>query len=198
MADALPPPIPRRPAGFGWRTLAFVLDVLPLSLLAGALADRLADAEAAAGRAALERWVSELVAAYGAVLRAADPAALDAFSATAARVPESAAPWLVHLGLTFTATFALGWGLQEILMRGRTVGKAVVNLRVIDLRTGEPPGPAACLLRGAWKGIFCCFPNPLVSLVGLVGFHLPLFRKDGRSLHDLATFTQVVDGQDER
>ena len=59
-------------------------------------------------------------------------------------------------------------------------------------------GLAGCFLRGAWKGIFCCFPNPLVSLVGLVGFHLPLFRKDGRSLHDLATFTQVVDGQDER
>lgn len=193
-----PPPLPRRPAGFGWRTLAFVLDIIPLSFLAAFLADRFADAEARAGRLALEQWVSELIAAYSQALSNAQPAALEALSALALKVPETAALWIIHLGISFTLTFALGWGLQEIFMGGRTAGKAVVNLRVIDVRTGEPPTVMGCLLRGAWKGIFCCFPNPLVSVVGLVSFHLPLFRKDGRSLHDLATFTQVIDSQDQR
>lgn len=193
-----PPPLPRRPAGFGWRTLAFVLDIIPLSFLAAFLAERFADAEARAGRVALEQWVSELVEAYTAALRNAQPQAVETLSALALKVPETAALWIIHLGITFTLTFALGWALQEIFMAGRTAGKAVVNLRVIDVRTGEPPAVFSCLLRGAWKGIFCCFPNPLVSIVGLVSFHLPLFRKDGRSLHDLATFTQVVDSQDQR
>lgn len=191
----VPPPLPRRPAGFGWRTLAFVLDTVPLVLLGGFLADRLADAPAAEGRRALEGWVTDLAAAYGEVFRGQPPERL---MQVAEALPPSSAQWIVHAGLTFTLTFALALGLQELLLGGRTVGKSVVNLRVIDVRTGEAPGLAGCFLRGAWKGIFCCFPNPLVSLVGLVGFHLPLFRKDGRSLHDLATFTQVVDGQDER
>ena len=191
----VPPPLPRRPAGFGWRTLAFVLDTVPLVLLGGFLADRLADAPAAEGRRALEGWVTDLATAYGEVFRGQPPERL---MQVAEALPPSSAQWIVHAGLTFTLTFALALGLQELLLGGRTVGKSVVNLRVIDVRTGEAPGAAGCFLRGAWKGIFCCFPNPLVSLVGLVGFHLPLFRKDGRSLHDLATFTQVIDGQDER
>jgi uncharacterized RDD family membrane protein YckC len=190
-----PPPIPRRPAGFGWRTLAFVLDLIPLALLGAFLAERLADEPAQAGRRALDDWMTQLLAAYGEVFRGQPPERL---MAVAEALPPASAQWIVHAGLTFTLTFAVALGLQELLLGGRTVGKSVVNLRVIDVRTGEAPGLAGCFLRGAWKGIFCCFPNPLVSLVGLVGFHLPLFRKDGRSLHDLATFTQVVDGQDER
>ena len=194
MAEA-PPPIPRRPAGFGWRTLAFVLDLVPLVLLAGFLSERFADGPATEGRRALEAWLAQLMAAYGEVFRGQPPERL---LELAEAVPPSSAQWIVHAGLTFTLTFAIALGIQERLMGGRTLGKSVVNLRVIDIRTGEAPGLAGCFLRGVWKGIFCCFPNPLVSLVGLVGFHLPLFRKDGRSLHDLATFTQVVDGQDER
>jgi len=190
-----PPPLPARPAGFGWRTLAFLLDLIPLTLLAQHLAGATAGDEARQGRADLEAWVDRLLAAYAEGLRGAG---LDPFRAVLEAPPPAGGDWIVHAGLVGAATLALALGLQEAALGGRTLGKAVVSLRAIDVRTGRPPGPAGCLLRSAWKGMFLCLPSPLVNLVGLIGFHLPLFRRDGRALHDLATFTQVVDDRGAR
>lgn len=191
----LPPPIPARPAGFGWRTLAFLLDILPLTLLAQHLAGVTAGDEALKGRADLETWLDQVLKAYAEGLAGAG---LDPVRVALQAAPATGGDWVVHAGFVGAATFALALGLQEAAFGGRTLGKSVVSLRVIDIRTGQPPGAAGCLLRSAWKGMFLCLPSLLVNLVGLVGFHLPLFRKDGRALHDLATFTQVIDGREER
>lgn len=194
MAEA-PPPIPRRPAGFGWRTLAFLLDLIPLTLLAQHLAEATAGDQARQGRIDLEAWLDRLLRAYAEGLAGAG---LDPVKVALQAAPATGGDWIVHAGLVGSATLALALGLQEAAFGGRTLGKAVVSLRAIDVRTGLPPGPLGCLLRSAWKGMFLCLPSILVNLVGLVGFHLPLFRKDGRALHDLATFTQVVDDRASR
>jgi uncharacterized RDD family membrane protein YckC len=190
-----PPPLPVRPAGFGWRTLAFLLDLLPLTFLAQHLAGVTAGDEARQGRADLETWVDTVVKAYAEGIAGAG---LDPVRVALQAAPATGGDWVVHAGFVGALTFALALGLQEAALGGRTLGKAVVSLRVIDVRTGQPPAVAGCLLRGAWKGMFLCLPSLLVNLVGLIGFHLPLFRKDGRALHDLATFTQVIDGRGER
>ncbi len=190
-----PPPIPLRPAGFGWRTLAFLLDLIPLSLLAQHLAVATASEAATKGRTDVDAWIERIIASYAQGLTGAG---IEPVMATLREIPPTAGDWIVHAGFVGAATFALVLGLQETLLGGRTLGKAVVSLRVIDVRTGQPPGPFGCLLRGAWKGMFLCLPSILVNLIGLIGFHLPLFRKDGRALHDLATHTQVVDGRGER
>lgn len=191
MAEA-PPPIPARPAGFWWRTLAFLADALPLGIVAQVLADRTADADAIAGKAAFDAWLRQLVEAYVRVAKGADVAVL---RQVAEAVPASSAEWFAHTGMVAMLTFTAVLGLQEALLGGRTLGKMMVNLRVIDVRTGEPPSAAGCLLRSAWKAMFLWFPSPLISLVALVNFHLPLFRKDNRAIHDLTTFTQVIDGR---
>jgi len=190
-----PPPIPARPAGFGWRTLAFLLDALPLTLLAQHLAGATAGDGARQGRADLEVWVDRVLKAYAEGLSGAG---LDPVKLALQAAPATGGDWVVHAGFVAAATFALALGLQEAALGGRTLGKSVVSLRVIDVRTGQAPGVAGCLLRSAWKGMFLCLPSLLVNLVGLISFHMPLFRKDGRALHDLATFTQVVDGREER
>lgn len=190
-----PPPLPLRPAGFWWRTLAFLADAVPLGILAQVLADRTASTEVLAGKAAFDTWVHQLGEAY---LKIAQTGNSDAFAAVVAAAPESMGEWFAHTGMVAMLTFTAVLGLQELFLGGRTLGKMMVNLRVIDVRTGEPPSMAGCLLRSAWKGMFLWFPSPIISLLGLINFHLPLFRKDNRAFHDLATFTQVVDGRTSR
>lgn len=194
MAEA-PPPIPLKPAGFGWRSLAFIADCLPLSFVAQYLADRTAGTEALAGRAALEAWVTKAWEAY---LKVAQTGNADPFMKVLEVPPEAVGDWFVHAGIVSMLTFTLGLGLQEIFFEGRTLGKAIVNLRVIDVRTGEPPTFAGCILRSAWKAMFLWFPSPIIGILSLVNFHLPLFRRDNRAIHDLTTFTQVVDGRTSR
>ena len=190
-----PPPLPARPAGFWWRSLAFLADAVPLGVLAQVLADRTAGADALAGKAAFDTWVHQLGEAY---LKIAQTGKSDAFAAVLAAAPESMGDWFAHTGVVAMLTFTLVLGLQEVFLGGRTLGKMMVSLHVIDVRTGEPPTIAGCLLRSAWKAMFLWFPSPVISLLALVNFHLPLFRRDNRAFHDLATFTQVVDGRASR
>lgn len=187
-----PPPIPRQPAGFWWRSLAFLADAIPLGVLAQVLAERTADAAALAGKAAFEAWVQRLADAYARVAQGGSP---EVFARLLAAVPDSVGDWFTHTGIVAMLTFTLVLGLQEAFLGGRTLGKMMVNLRVIDTRTGEPPSTAGCLLRSAWKAMFLWLPSPVIGLLALVNFHLPLFRKDNRAIHDLTTFTQVIDGR---
>lgn len=191
-----PPPIPVRPAAFWWRSLAFLADAIPLGVLAQVFAERLADATALAGKAAWEGWLRQFIELYTKVLKGADPEIVLGFLRTAP--PEAIGDWFSHVGVVFMLTFTIVLGLQEVLLGGRTLGKMMVNLRVIDVRTGAAPGVTGCLLRSAWKAMFLWFPSPVLGLLALVNFHLPLFRKDSRAIHDLTTFTQVVDGRASR
>jgi len=190
-----PPPLPVRPAAFWWRSLAFLADALPLGVLAQVLAERTADEAALAGRLAMEGWVQRLADAYVRVAQGAKPEVL---SQLLVDMPASVGDWFAHLAIVSLLTFTVVLGLQEALLGGRTLGKMMVNLRVIDVRTGEAPGAAGCLLRSAWKAMFLWFPSPVIGLLALVNFHLPLFRKDNRAIHDLTTFTQVIDGRASR
>ena len=194
MAES-PPPLPVRPAAFWWRSLAFLADALPLGVLAQVLAERTADEAALAGRLAMEGWVQRLADAYVRVAQGAKPEVL---SQLLVDMPASVGDWFAHLAIVSLLTFTVVLGLQEALLGGRTLGKMMVNLRVIDVRTGEAPGVAGCLLRSAWKAMFLWFPSPIIGLLALVNFHLPLFRKDNRAIHDLTTFTQVIDGRASR
>ncbi|WP_421118445.1 RDD family protein [Aquihabitans daechungensis] len=77
------------------------------------------------------------------------------------------------------------WGSIEIA--GRTPGKALVGLRVVDL-TGEPLGPGRALVRTL---VF-----PFSFILGL-GFIPAIVRKDRRALHELvAGSKEIVDWGD--
>lgn len=194
MAES-PPPLPVRPAAFWWRSLAFLADALPLGVLAQVLAERTAGEAALAGRVAMEGWIQRIADAYVRVAQGAKPEIL---SQLLVDIPAPVGEWFAHLAIVSLLTFTAVLGLQEALLGGRTLGKMMVNLRVIDVRTGEAPGVAGCLLRSAWKAMFLWFPSPIIGLLALVNFHLPLFRKDNRAIHDLTTFTQVIDGRASR
>ena len=81
----------------------------------------------------------------------------------------------------------LGWAALYVAVgtaiAGRTVGKAIVGLKVVT-RDGRPVGPAAAVVR------VVAFPLS-TSLFGL-GLLLVVLRRDHRALHDLIARTAVV------
>jgi uncharacterized RDD family membrane protein YckC len=103
--------------------------------------------------------------------------------------------WINFQGTITFMTILLALALQEWLLAGRTLGKRIFNLRTIELPSAEPPGFLAAVLRSAWKAAFFALPNPLFMILGIVNFHVPLFRRDKRAWHDLWTRTQVVDNK---
>lgn len=93
-------------------------------------------------------------------------------------------------GLAWTAGYFLWFGLYlwgSIEIAGRTPGKALVGLRVVDLE-GKPLGPGRALLRTV---VF-----PFSFILGL-GFVPAVVRKDRRALHELAAgCKEIVDWGD--
>ena len=85
--------------------------------------------------------------------------------------------------------------MQEWQLKGRTLGKLIFNLRTIQLPEAEAPGFMSSLLRSAWKAAFFALPNPFFMILGIVNFHVPLFRRDKRAWHDLWSRSQVVDNK---
>jgi uncharacterized RDD family membrane protein YckC len=81
----------------------------------------------------------------------------------------------------------LGWAALYVAVStavaGRTVGKAIVGLKVVS-RDGRPVRPAAAVVR------VIAFPLS-TSLFGL-GALLIVLRRDHRALHDLVARTAVV------
>lgn len=81
----------------------------------------------------------------------------------------------------------LGWAALYVAVgtavAGRTVGKAIVGLKVVS-REGRPVRPAAAVVR------VLAFPLS-TSLFGL-GLVLVVLRRDHRALHDLIARTAVV------
>jgi uncharacterized RDD family membrane protein YckC len=79
------------------------------------------------------------------------------------------------------AYFAIGWGLL-----GATPGKWLLGLRIVDHRGRYPIGLVRATLRLAAYSVS--------SLTLCWGHLLPLFRGDGRALHDILAGTLVVRG----
>ena len=67
--------------------------------------------------------------------------------------------------------------------KGRTPGKRAFSIRVVDAKTlGEAP---------LWKLVIRYF-SYFLSMISIIGFFLPFFRKDRRALHDLIAGTSVI------
>ena len=199
---ANPPPIPPPPAGFWWRTFACLADIIPLMFLGWALAGLLAGPDELAARQKADAWTQRFADQYGKALKSGRPNDLQALSTMTDKLLEEKSPdgeafltWYSFQGNVSFVTMLLALALQEWLLAGRTLGKRIFNLRTIGLPEAEPPGFLASLLRSAWKAAFFTLPNPLFMLLGIVNFHVPLFRRDKRAWHDLWTRTQVVDNK---
>jgi len=83
------------------------------------------------------------------------------------------------LALTF---FYVGYFYKH---RGATLGKSILNLKVVCLPYGETPSYKVGFLRdifGKFLSVFTFF----------VGYLMVLFRKDRRALHDLISDTVVI------
>lgn len=84
------------------------------------------------------------------------------------------------LAFVYTSLFAMLWS-------GRTVGRRLLGIHLVDA-TGHAPAPARALVRaGLALGSFALF---------LAGFWLALFDRHGQTLHDKLTRTFVVRLQD--
>jgi len=196
---ANPPPIPPPPAGYWWRSLACLADIIPLMMLGWALAGLLASPEQIAARQQADDWTKRFTEQYVKAIKTGSPRELDRFTDMALKPKtadlEAFRIWYSFQGYVSFFTMLLALALQEWLLAGRTLGKSIFNLRTIGLPDAEPPGLLPALLRSAWKAAFFALPNPLFMLLGIVNFHVPLFRRDKRAWHDLWTRTQVVDGK---
>ncbi len=194
---AEPPPIPPSPAGFGWRSLACLADIIPLFICGHAVAGFTADAEALAAYARQQQWIRSFAELYVKALSSpgqkANRRILDHVLHPAAADVDAVVAWSWHVG---TATFfvMLAALTAQEAMTGTTLGKRMFRLRTVSLPDAGRPGFLAALLRSAWKSAFFALPNPFFMLLGIVNFHVPLFRKDRRAWHDLWTRTQVVEG----
>ena len=199
---AKPPPIPPPPAGYWWRTFACLADIIPLMFLGWALAGLLAGPDELAARQKADAWTRRFTDQYVKAIRSGSQHDLQTLSSMTTKLldeksadGEAFLTWYSFQGNVSFVAMLLALALQEWLLAGRTLGKRIFNLRTIGLPDAEPPGFLASLLRSAWKAAFFTLPNPLFMLVGIVNFHVPLFRRDKRSWHDLWTRTQVVDNK---
>ena len=192
-----PPPIPPPPAGFWWRTLACLADIIPLLILGWALAGLLAGPEELAARQQADDWTRRVTAQYVKAIRSGAPRDLETLKGMALHPKEADVQafttWYSFQGNVSFVAMLLALALQEWLLAGRTLGKRIFRLRTIGLPEAEQPGFLRALLRSAWKAAFFTLPNPFFMLLGIVNFHVPLFRRDKRAWHDRWTGTQVVE-----
>ncbi|MEY3130874.1 MAG: hypothetical protein RLY12_1246, partial [Verrucomicrobiota bacterium] len=74
---ANPPPIPPPPAGFWWRTLACLADIIPLMVLGWALAGLMAGPEELAARQQADDWTQRFTEQYVKAIKTGSPRDLD-------------------------------------------------------------------------------------------------------------------------
>ena len=195
--SSTPPPLPRSPAGFGWRSLACLADIVPLIILGLFLSGHLADTEELAARERAGAFYNNIKNQYVKVIQHPSIQEQNKLMQMAEHPDEkdmeAVAIALTQMGeICFLVTW-LGLALQEIFFAGQTLGKRIFNLQVVDFYTQEAPGVLSCLLRSAWKAAFINLFNPLTSILGIINFHVPLFRKDRRAWHDMFTRSYVID-----
>ena len=196
---ANPPPIPPPPAGYWWRTLACLADIIPLLFLGWALSGLLAGPDELAARQATDTWTHKMADQYMRALKSGNSRDLQAVFDMVLHPKEAdlkaAEIWINFQGTVTFVTLLLLLTLQEWQLKGRTLGKLIFNLRTIQLPEAEAPGFMSSLLRSAWKAAFFALPNPFFMILGIVNFHVPLFRRDKRAWHDLWSRSQVVDNK---
>lgn len=199
MAEVKPPPFTLPPAGFWWRSLAFLADFIPLIVLGLFVAGYLANDEQQAARAKSDAYQARLIKLYEQALTQPSSRAQSTLMNTLLHPAEddlqAYVDWHVYQGEVCFFVMLLGLFFQEWLGQGRTLGKRIFNLRTVDHATQAPPTLMACLLRSFWKAAFVTLYNPLTLIVGLINFHVPLFRYDRRSWHDMLSRTYVIDGK---
>lgn len=199
MAEVKPPPFTLPPAGFWWRSLAFLADFIPLIVLGLFVAGHLANDEQAAARAKSDQYQERLLKLYEQALTQPSSRAQSTLMNTLLHPAEddiqAYVDWHVYQGEVCFFVMLLGLFFQEWLWRGQTLGKRIFNLRTVDHATQAPPTLMACLLRSFWKAAFVTLYNPLTIVIGLVNFHVPLFRYDRRSWHDMLSRTYVIDAK---
>ena len=197
---ANPPPIPPPAAGYWWRTFACLADIIPLMILGWALAGLFAGPDELAARQKADAWTHRFADQYAKAVTSGNPRDLDNLKAMTAKLVDEKSPdgkafltWYSFQGNVSFVTMLLALALQEWLLAGRTLGKRIFRLRTIGLPEAEEPGFLRSLLRSAWKAAFFTLPYAIFMLIGIVNFHVPLFRRDKRAWHDRWTGTQVVE-----
>lgn len=199
MAEVKPPPLTLPPAGFWWRSLAFVADFIPLIVLGLFLAGHLASDELQAARAQSDRYQARIIKLYEQALTQpssrAQATLYDALLHPAADDLQAVVDWHAYQGEVCFFVMLLALFLQEWLGAGRTLGKRIFNLRTVDHATQAAPTLLPCLLRSFWKAAFVTLYNPITLIIGVLNFHVPLFRHDRRSWHDMLSRTYVVDAK---
>jgi uncharacterized RDD family membrane protein YckC len=84
----------------------------------------------------------------------------------------------VQMGITLAVTI-LFWYFAG----GQTPGKKALRLKVVDDKSfREPP---------FWKLVVRYF-SYFLSMISIIGFFMPIFRKDKKALHDLVAGTVVI------
>ncbi len=73
--------------------------------------------------------------------------------------------------------------IWSIFTFGGTAGKLLLGLRIISVKSGEPPTFLWVLIRETIA--------KLLTIVSIIGIFLPFIRKDHRTFHDFITFTTV-------
>jgi len=99
---------------------------------------------------------------------------------------------LLGAGITGFAFFTLAV-IQICLLsvRGQTIGKMIMRVRIVRYEDGAPAGfVRAVLLRAFVMGLFCAVPY-LGGFVAITDYCF-IFRDDRRCLHDLLARTKVV------
>ena len=97
------------------------------------------------------------------------------------------------VGVTALAGFSVLANVQTYLLAtsGQTIGKRVMQIRVVDARTGRYPGwVRLVILRAYVNGLFAAATFGLYGLVDA----LFIFRDDRRTLHDRLARTRVDRG----
>jgi hypothetical protein len=179
--------------------LAFLADFIPLILLGLFLAGHLAGDELQTARAKSDQYQERLFNLYEQALTKpsarAQSTLMNAILHPAEEDIQATVDWHVFQGEVCFFVMLLGLFLQEWLWRGQTLGKRIFNLRTVDHATQATPTFMACLLRSFWKAAFVTLYNPITLVIGLINFHVPLFRYDRRSWHDMLSRTYVTDAR---
>ena len=199
MVEQSPPPIPLPPAGYFWRTLACLADIVPLLFLGVMIAGLTAGPDELAAKAKVTQFEQRFVAQYTKAIthpsERDQKVLMDMILKPDEKDLDAVSTWYTHQGEVCFFVMMVALMLQEALWSGQTIGKKIFNLRTVDFYTQEPPRIMSCILRSAWKSSFIALANPFTALLGIINFHVPLFRKDRRAWHDMFTRTYVVDNK---
>jgi uncharacterized RDD family membrane protein YckC len=102
----------------------------------------------------------------------------------------SAMPVLRMIGLGLASYVLLN--LWLLWTRGQTVGKAVMRIKIVGAKTGEPAPIWRLFIRGLFfPTLYMIVLLPYVALVPVIDQAL-VFRKDRRCVHDWICRTAVV------